>query len=74
MNKSEPNRGYLARNLDYSKAVGLNNGLIKIINRVTLLKRYPAWLVADLYGLLEKSNEILRPLQEYRDQLSADTK
>jgi len=68
MNKEHP--GYRARNLDVAKIYGLNAGLCSIQTRMQKRKDCPLWLLERLNEMIYKSNCLIRPLVEHRDELS----
>ena len=72
--RAEPivSRGYMARNRDVAKAYGLNAGLCSIRKRMQERTDCPAWLLKSLDDMIDRSNCLLRPLIEHRDELSAD--
>lgn len=61
--------GYRARNLDVAKMYGLNSGLCKIERRMKERKDCPLWLLRTLDDLIFKSNCLISPLIEHRDEL-----
>lgn len=63
-------RGYLARNQDVAKAYGLNAGLCSIRKRMQQRKDCPVWLLEKLNDMIQRSNELIRPLIEHRDELA----
>ena len=70
--KTIVSRGYMARNRDVAKAYGLNAGLCSIRKRMQERTDCPAWLLKSLDDMIDRSNCLLRPLIEHRDELSAD--
>ena len=63
--------GYLARNLDVAKIIGLNAGLCAIVERLKKRKDCPLWLIGKLVDLIYVSNCLITPLVQYRDELLA---
>jgi len=61
--------GYRARNLDVAKIYGLNAGLCKIQERMAKRKDCPLWLIKRLDDMIYRSNCLIRPLIEHRDEL-----
>lgn len=62
-------RGYKARNLDVAVAYGLNAGLAAIRDRMRKRQDCPAWFLAQMDDMMQRSNCLLRPLIEHRDEL-----
>jgi hypothetical protein len=62
--------GYLARNLDVANAYGLNAGLVCMRKRMQTRKDCPAWLLQSLDEMIHRSNCLIRPLVEHRDDLA----
>lgn len=60
---------YRARNLDVANAYGLNKGLVVICERMRKRKDCPLWLIEQLNELIERSNRLIRPLIEHRDEM-----
>ena len=63
------NRGYTARNLDVAVAYGLNAGLAAIRERMRQRRDCPAWFIEQIDDMIQRSNCLLRPLIEHRDEL-----
>jgi len=61
--------GYLARNLDVAKIIGLNAGLCSIVERIKKRKDCPTWLIRKLVDLIYTSNCLITPLVQHRDEL-----
>ena len=62
--------GYRARNLDVANAYGLNSGLCKIAERMKKRKDCPMWLSEQLDFMIQRSNKLIFPLVQYRNELS----
>jgi len=67
MKKEHP--GYEARNLDVARMYGINVDLCSIHERMRSRKDYPLWLMKKLLDLIDKSNSLIRPLVDHRDEL-----
>lgn len=65
-------RGYLARNLDVANAYGLAAGLVAIKERVRTRRDCPLWILDKLDDMIHRSNLLIRPLVEHRDELAPD--
>ena len=64
--------GYLARNLDVAKIIGLNAGLCSIVERLKKRKDCPLWLIGKLVDLIYVSNYLITPLVQHRDELKEE--
>lgn len=64
-------RGYMARNLDVANAYGLEANLSAIEKRM-VGKRFPRWLRESLADAHRRATKSIRPLIEYRDELTPD--
>jgi hypothetical protein len=65
-------RGYLARNLDVCNAIGLNAGLCSVRDRMRERKDCPAWFLEKMEEMIERSDKLIRPVVEHRDELPVD--
>lgn len=64
--------GYRARNLDVATAYGLNAGLCDLRDRMSRRKDCPSWFLLNISELIYKSNCLLRPLIEHRNEIRKD--
>jgi len=62
--------GYRARNLDVATAYGLTVGLCNLRERMRKRRDCPTWFMLNIDGLIYKSNCLLRPLIEHRNEIS----
>jgi hypothetical protein len=65
-------RGFMARELDVANAYRLNNGLADIRERMRQRKDCPNWFIAAMDDALHRSNCLIRPLIDHRDELASD--
>jgi hypothetical protein len=63
------NPEYLRRNLDVANCYGLNAGLCSIQERMRRRKDCPAWLLLKLGDMIYRSNCLLQPLIDHRNEL-----
>lgn len=61
--------GYRARNLDVFNAYKLNAGLCDIKARMQKRKDCPLWLLIKLDDMIHRSNCLIRPLIDHRNEL-----
>jgi len=61
--------GYRSRNLALAKAYGLNAGLCNIKERMQKRRDCPKWLLAKLDDMINRSNCLIKPLIEHRNEL-----
>ena len=61
--------GYNVRNLYVSKAHRLNVGLCNIKDRMTAREDCPVWFIRQMNDMIDKSNCLIRPLVQHRDEL-----
>lgn len=61
--------GYRARNLDVANAYGLNAGLCNIKYRMQKRKDCPLWLILKLDDMIHRSNCLITPLIQHRDEI-----
>lgn len=62
--------GYLARNRDVAKCYGLTAGLCAINKRMKARKDCPVWLLVALEDMIQRSDCLVVPLIQHRDELS----
>lgn len=70
MNKEHP--GYRARNLDVATAYGLTAGLCDIKVRMRKRKDCPTWFLIKIDDLIYRSNCLIRPLIEHRNEIKKE--
>jgi len=61
--------GYRARNLAVANCYGLNVGLCSIQDRMRRRKDCPAWLLLKLEDMIYRSNCLIQPLIDHRNEL-----
>jgi len=65
-------RGFMAREVDVANAYRLNKGLADIRERMRQRKDCPHWFISAMDEALHRSNCLIRPLIEHRDELASD--
>jgi len=63
------NAQYLVRNLDVSKAIGIESGLNSVLERLEAQKRPIKWLISRLHIEKKKAEDLVEILLKYRDEV-----